>query len=81
VLIVTGGMGWIQQWGQPVQVIRKGDVVYIPAGVKHWHGAAPNSPMSHIAVQEEANGTAVHWLEKVTDEQYRLNKQEQEISK
>jgi quercetin dioxygenase-like cupin family protein len=72
VLIVTDGVGWIQQWGGRIQVIRKGDVVWIPAGVKHWHGATPTSAMTHIAFQESVNGSAVNWLEKVTDEQYRL---------
>ena len=74
ILIVTHGVGWVQQWGGPVQVIRKGDVVWIPAGVKHWHGARPTSAMTHIAFQEQLNGTAVNWLEKVTDEQYQLTK-------
>jgi quercetin dioxygenase-like cupin family protein len=74
VLIVTEGVGWIQQWGGPVQPIRKGDVVWIPAGVKHWHGATPTSRMTHIAFQEQLNGTTVNWLEKVTDEQYRPTK-------
>jgi quercetin dioxygenase-like cupin family protein len=55
-------------------VIRKGDVVWTPAGVKHWHGATPTTTMTHIALQERLNGTAVIWLEKVTDEQYRLAK-------
>jgi quercetin dioxygenase-like cupin family protein len=73
-LIVTDGIGWVQQWGGPVQVICKGDVVWIPAGVKHWHGASPTSPMTHIAFQEQLNGTAVNWLEKVTDKQYQLTK-------
>lgn len=73
-LIVTEGVGWIQQWGGPVQVIRKGDVVWIPAGVKHWHGATPTTAMTHIAIQEQLNGLAVNWLEKVTDAQYRLTK-------
>jgi quercetin dioxygenase-like cupin family protein len=73
-LIVTDGVGWIQQWGGPVQVIRKGDVVSIPAGVKHWHGATPTTTMTHIAFQEQLDGRAVDWLEKVTDEQYRLAK-------
>ena len=72
ILIVTDGVGWVQQWGGPVQVIREGDVVWIPAGVKHWHGATPT--MTHIAFQEQLDGTAVNWLEKVTDEQYRLMK-------
>jgi len=55
-----------------VQVIRKGDVVWIPPGVKHWHGATPTSAMTHIAIQEQLDGVAVTWLEQVTDEQYRL---------
>jgi quercetin dioxygenase-like cupin family protein len=74
VLIVTDGAGWVQQWGGPVQVMRKGDVVWIPAGVKHWHGATPTTTVTHIAIQEQLDGTAVDWLEKVTDEQYRLTK-------
>jgi len=69
---VTDGVGWVQQWGGPVQVIRRGDVVWIPAGVKHWHGATPITTMTHIAFQEQLDGRAVDWLEKVTDEQYRL---------
>jgi quercetin dioxygenase-like cupin family protein len=51
--------------------MRKGDVVWIPAGVKHWHGATPTAAMTHIAIQEQLNGKAVEWLEKVTDQQYR----------
>jgi quercetin dioxygenase-like cupin family protein len=74
ILVVTEGVGWIQQWGGPVQVIRKGDVVWTPAGVKHWHGATPTTTMTHIALQERLNGAAVIWLEKVSDEQYRLAK-------
>jgi quercetin dioxygenase-like cupin family protein len=74
ILIVTDGVGWIQQWGGPVQVIRKGDVVWIPPGIKHWHGATPTTAMTHIAVQESLNGVAVNWLEQVTNEQYQLNR-------
>jgi quercetin dioxygenase-like cupin family protein len=74
ILIVTNGVGWVQQWGGSVQVIRKGDVVWIPAGVKHWHGATPTTTMTHIAFQEQRDGRVVDWLEKVTDEQYRLAK-------
>ena len=70
VLIVTEGEGWVQAWGGPVQVMRKGDVIWIPAGVKHWHGASPTSSVTHIALQEEQNGTNVIWLEPVTDAQY-----------
>ena len=71
ILIVTDGTGWIQQWGGPIEEIRKGDVIWIPPGVKHWHGATPTTAMTHIAIQEQLNGKAVKWLEKVTDEQYR----------
>ena len=71
ILIVTDGTGWLQQWGGPIEEIRKGDVVWIPAGVKHWHGATPSTAMTHIAIQEQLNGKAVEWMEKVTDEQYR----------
>jgi 4-carboxymuconolactone decarboxylase len=71
ILIVTEGTGWIQQWEGPIEEIRKGDVIWIPAEVKHWHGATPNTAMTHIAIQEELNGKAVEWMEKVTDEQYR----------
>jgi quercetin dioxygenase-like cupin family protein len=74
ILIVTDGEGWIQQWAGPVQVIRKGDVVWIPPGVKHWHGATPTIAMTHIALQETLGGVAVNWLEQVTNEQYRLSK-------
>jgi quercetin dioxygenase-like cupin family protein len=70
--IVTDGVGWIQPWGGPVQVIRKGDVEWIPPGVKHWHGATPTSAMTHIAIQEQLDEVAVTWLEQVKDEQYRL---------
>lgn len=70
ILIVTDGTGWIQQWGGPIEEIRKGDVIWIPAGVKHWHGATPTTAMTHIAIQEALNGKAVEWMEKVTDEQY-----------
>jgi quercetin dioxygenase-like cupin family protein len=70
-LIVTAGLGLVQEWGKPVQVIRPGDVVWIPPGVKHWHGATPTNGMSHIAIAEALDDKTVAWLEKVTDEQYR----------
>jgi len=70
ILIVTAGTGRVQIWGQPIQEIRAGDVVTIPAGVKHWHGAAPNASMSHLGITEQRDGTAVQWMEKVGDEQY-----------
>jgi 4-carboxymuconolactone decarboxylase len=71
VLIVTAGLGWVQRWGGPVEEIRPGDVVWIPPGVKHWHGATATTGMVHIALQEHADGRAVVWMEKVSDEQYR----------
>lgn len=70
-LIVTSGVGLTQQEGQPVQMIRAGDVVSCPPGVKHWHGASANSAMTHLAVTGMVEGKSVNWMEKVTDEQYR----------
>jgi quercetin dioxygenase-like cupin family protein len=70
-LIVTAGVGWIQQWRGSVEEIRKGDVVWIPAGTKHWHGATPTTSMTHTAITEELDGNAVTWMEKVSDEEYR----------
>jgi 4-carboxymuconolactone decarboxylase len=69
-LIVTDGTGWIQQWGGQKQEIRKGDVVWIPGGQKHWHGATASARMSHIAIVEQLNGKGVEWMEKVSEEQY-----------
>jgi len=69
-LIITSGMGLTQEWGGKVTVIRPGDVVICPPGVKHWHGASPTTAMSHIAVGESLDGKSVEWMEKVTDEQY-----------
>jgi len=70
VLIVTAGAGRMQQWGGVVEQIRPGDVIWTPPGVKHWHGAAPTTAVTHIAIQESANGKNVEWMEKVSDEQY-----------
>jgi quercetin dioxygenase-like cupin family protein len=69
-LIVTAGTGWVQQWGGQIEEIRPGDVVWIPPGQNHWHGASPNAAMTHIAIQEHLNGKVVDWMEKVSDEQY-----------
>jgi len=69
-LVVTAGVGWVGQWGGPVQVIRPGDVVRIPPGQKHWHGATATTGMSHYAIQESLDGKTVEWMEKVSDEQY-----------
>jgi len=70
-LFVTSGTGWIQQWGEPIVEMRKGDVIWIPAGTKHWHGATPTSSMTHVAITEQLDGNAVTWLETVSDKQYR----------
>ncbi len=69
-LIVTSGTGRVQFWGGAIQEIKPGDVVWIPPGQKHWHGAAPATPMTHISVQETLDGKTSDWFEKVTDEQY-----------
>jgi quercetin dioxygenase-like cupin family protein len=69
-LIVTFGRGRVQRAGGPVEEIRQGDVVWFPAGEKHWHGAAPETAMSHIAVQESIDGSPVTWMEKVSDADY-----------
>lgn len=69
-LIVTTGVGLVQQWGKPVQQIRPGDVVWIPPGAKHWHGATAETAMSHIAIAEAQDGKVVDWLEQVSDAQY-----------
>lgn len=70
ILIVTAGTGRVQRWGDRIEEIRMGDVVTIPAGQKHWHGAAPQASMTHISITEPRQGTNVEWMEKVTDEQY-----------
>lgn len=70
-LIVTAGCGWVQHEGGPVEEIHPGDVVWIPAGEKHWHGATPTTAMTHIAIQENLDGKMVDWMEKVSDTQYR----------
>ena len=70
-LIVTSGVGRVQRWGDPIDEIRPGDVVWFPPGEKHWHGATATTAMTHIAIQEKLNGSPVTWMEKVSDEQYR----------
>jgi quercetin dioxygenase-like cupin family protein len=69
-LLVIAGVGRAQREGGPVEEIRPGDVVWFSPGEKHWHGAAPTTAMTHLAIQEQLNGKAVEWLEKVSDEQY-----------
>jgi|SRR6516164_1623400 quercetin dioxygenase-like cupin family protein len=70
-LIVTAGCGLAQRWGGPIEQIHPGDVLWIPPGEKHWHGATPTTAVTHVAIQEQLDGKAVDWLEKVSDEQYR----------
>jgi len=67
---VRSGIGWVQEWGAEKREIKPGDVVWIPPGVKHWHGASATNGMRHIAIQETVDGRNVDWLEKVSDEQY-----------
>jgi quercetin dioxygenase-like cupin family protein len=69
-LIVTAGCGLAQRWGGPIEEIRPGDVIWFPPGEKHWHGATATTAMTHIAIQEQLEGKAVDWMEKVSDEQY-----------
>lgn len=70
-LIVTAGCGRVQHEGSPIEEIRPGDVVLFAPGEKHWHGAAPATAMTHIAIQEKLDGKVVEWLEHVSDDQYR----------
>ena len=69
-LLVLSGLGRVQSEGGPIRDIRPGDVVWIPPGEKHWHGASPATSMTHLAMQETENGSAADWMEKVTDAQY-----------
>lgn len=69
-LIVTAGMGLVQKDGEPIAEIRPGDVVWIPAGERHWHGASPTTAMTHLAIHEAENGSAADWMEPVSDADY-----------
>ena len=69
-LYVLSGCGRVQVWGGEIREIRAGDVVWFPPGEKHWHGAGPDTAMTHLALQEAQDGKAVDWLEHVTDQQY-----------
>ena len=69
-LIITGGSGRVQRERGPVEQIHPGDVVWVPPGERHWHGASPTTAMTHIAIQEALDGKVVDWMEKVSDEQY-----------
>jgi quercetin dioxygenase-like cupin family protein len=69
-LIVTAGCGRVQREGGPIEIIRAGDVVWIAPGEKHWHGAAPGTAMTHVAIQESLDGKAADWMEHVSDAQH-----------
>jgi quercetin dioxygenase-like cupin family protein len=69
-LIVTAGEGWYQEWGKPAQKLKPGDVVHIPAGVKHWHGAVANSWFQHLAIEVPGENCKNEWCEPVDDEAY-----------
>jgi quercetin dioxygenase-like cupin family protein len=69
-LIVQSGLGRAQCEGGPIEEIRPGDVIWFPPGEKHWHGAAPTTAMTHLAIQEALDGKTVDWMEKVSDAQY-----------
>lgn len=70
ILLVTGGEGWFQTWGEPARKLLPGDVVNIPPETKHWHGAASDCWFAHLAVSVPAEGSSVEWLEQVSDEEY-----------
>jgi len=69
-LIVTAGSGRVQQWGSPIEEIRQGDVIWIPPNQKHWHGADPNTAMTHLAISEQLASRPTTWMETVSDAQY-----------
>jgi quercetin dioxygenase-like cupin family protein len=69
-LIVTAGLGWVQREGGTVEEVRPGDVIWFPAGEKHWHGATATIAMTHIAIVEKLDGKHTDWMERVNDEQY-----------
>jgi len=73
ILIVTAGSGLAQRWGGPIEEIRPGDVIWFSPNEKHWHGAAPTTAMTHIAIVEQLDGKSADWMEKVSDEQYGAN--------
>ena len=70
ILLVTGGRGYYQEWGKEAQELKPGDVVVIPANVKHWHGAARNSWFAHLSVEVPRENTSNEWLEPVSEEDY-----------
>ena len=70
ILLVTGGRGWYQEWGKEAQELHAGDVVAIPVGVKHWHGAAKDSWFAHVAIEVPGENTSNEWLEPISDSDY-----------
>ena len=68
---MTAGNGWVQSEGGPKEEIQPGDVVWIPPGEKHWHGATATVSMTHVAISESLDGKTVDWMEQVSEEQYR----------
>jgi len=72
-LIVTSGCGRAQRWDGPIEEIRPGDVIWFAPGERHWHGAAPGTAMTHIAIQEMLDGKTVDWMEQVSDQQYQAS--------
>src|ERR671931_469409 len=71
-LIVTAGCGRAQRWGGPGEEMRPGDMIWFEPGEKHWHGATATTAMTHIAIQEELDGKTVDWMEKVSEEEYKM---------
>jgi quercetin dioxygenase-like cupin family protein len=69
-LVITSGLGRVQRLNGPIEDVRPGDVVWFAPGEKHWHGASPNTAMTHIAIQEAKDGKVVEWMEQVSTEQY-----------
>ena len=69
-LLVTAGRGWYQEWGKPAQALHAGDVVHIPATVKHWHGAAKDSAFQHLAIEVDGTDTSTEWCEAVAEADY-----------
>ena len=69
-LLCTYGRGWYQEWGKPARALRAGDAVYIPANVKHWHGAAADSYFQHVAQEIPGEGAYTEWCESVSDAEY-----------
>jgi len=80
ILLVTAGRGWYQAWGETARELRPGDTVEIPPETKHWHGAASDSWMSHLAIEIPSDGGTVEWLEAVNDTEYTLLNQAKESS-